>query len=120
MFLRNFSDNWQCRQRDVASTSKDSQEIGHDRCEDRDVFRVTAQQLFCLMNQIVQTASNLHGRNSGDNRHDNGNDIERDVTGFNANSGKNQHPQSACKTNTYSPQSGAQEDRQQNYDEFYN
>ena len=72
------------------------------------------------MNQIVQTASNLHGRNSGDNRHDNGNDIERDVTGFNANSGKNQHPQSASKTNTYSPQSGAQEDRQQNYDEFYN
>ncbi|WP_284344537.1 hypothetical protein, partial [Escherichia coli] len=45
---------------------------------------------------------------------------ERDVTGFNANSGKNQHPQSACQTNTYSPQSGAQEDRKQNYDEFYN
>lgn len=67
------------------------------------MYFVTAQQLFCLMNQIVQTASNLHGRNSGDNRHDNGNDIERDVTGFNANSGKNQHPQSACKTNTYSP-----------------
>lgn len=97
LFLRYFSDNWQRCQRDVASARKDGQEIGHDRCEDRDVFRVTAQQLFCLVNQIVQTASNLHGRNSSDNRHDNGNYIERNVTVLDADSGKNQHPNPPAK-----------------------
>ena len=60
LFLRNFSDNRQRCQRDVASTGKDSQEIGHDRCKDRDVFRVLTQQFFSLMNQIVQTTCNLH------------------------------------------------------------
>lgn len=91
LFFCNFSDNWQCCQRDVVSISKDSQEIGYDWCEDCDVFWVMAQQFFCLMNQIVQIVSNLYGRNSGDNCYDNGNDIEWDVIGFNVNSGKNQY-----------------------------
>ncbi len=45
-------------------------------------FRVSAQQLFWSDEPDSQTASNLHGRNSGDNRHDNGNDIERMLPGL--------------------------------------
>jgi hypothetical protein len=41
-----------------------------------------------------------------DNRHDDGNNIERDITGFYADSGKNQNTQPTCKSNTDTPKSG--------------
>ncbi len=71
------------------------------------------------MNQIVQTASNLHGRNSGETAmimEMTSNGMLPGLTPI----GQEPAPPIRLQNQYLFPPIWAQEDRQQNYDEFYN
>lgn len=84
------------------------------------MYWVLTQQFFRLVYQIIQTARDLHSRDRGDNRHDDGNDIEWNCPWLHADGGKYQNTQPTCESNTDAPKSGAQKDCQQNNDKFDN
>ncbi|SUG90495.1 Uncharacterised protein [Salmonella enterica subsp. enterica] len=66
-------------------------------------FGFLRSSFFRLVYQIIQTARDLHSRDRGDNRHDDGNDIEWNCPWLHADGGKYQNTQPTSESNTDAP-----------------
>ncbi len=68
-------------------------------------FGFLRSSFFRLVYQIIQTARDLHSRDRGDNRHDDGNDIEWNCPWLHADGGKYQNTQPTCESEYRCPPS---------------
>lgn len=60
LFLSHFNDNRDHRESGVTGTSEDRQHIGNDRGQVVNVLRIATKNVFSDLNQVVETASQLH------------------------------------------------------------
>ncbi len=119
LFLRHFSNHWQRRKSGVARTGENGHKPGHQRGKEGNIFWMAAQHTLRQAHQVVHTACDLHGRDSRNNCHDDFDNVKRDCAGFDLkDKGKNEHPETAGKTDADPPESCAQINRQQDDDEF--
>ena len=119
LLFRHFGDDRQRGEGSMASTGENGHKPGHQRGKEGDVFRMATQHTLRQAHQVVHTASDLHGRDSSNNRHDDFDNVKRDCAGFNLkDQGKYKHSETASKTDADSPESCAQINRQQDDDEF--
>ena len=103
----------------MARTGENGHKPGHQRGKEGNVFWMAAHHTLRQAYQVVHTACHLHGGDSGNNCHDDFDNVERDCAGFNLkDKGKNEHPETAGKTDADTPESCSQINRQQDDDEF--
>ncbi len=119
LLFRHFGDHRQRGEGGVASTGENGHKPGHQRGKEGNVFRMATQHTLRQAHQVVHTASDLHGRDSGNNRHDDFDNVKWDGAGFNLkDKGKYEHTETAGKTDADTPESCSQINRQQDDDEF--
>ncbi len=98
----------------MSGTGQQRHQVGHQRGQQRNVAWMTAQQAFRQAHQIIHATCHLHGGYRGDHCHDDFNHIERDSTGCQAKSQRqDQHAHSACEPDTNAAKTCAQPDRHQ-------
>ena len=105
----------------MTRTGENRQHIGHDRSEVVDVLRVAAQDAFSNLNNIVQTAGELHRRNSCDHRCDDQNHVPRNVARLHTeNQTKYENAGAAGIADADAAQANTEEDRAQKDDDLEN
>ena len=105
----------------MTRTSEDRQHIGNDRSQVVDVLRVATQNAFCDLNQVVETAGQLHSRNSSDHGHDDQDHIPGNRTRLHAaNETQNQHADTTGVANTNAAQTDTEEDGRKQDDNLQN
>ena len=80
----NFNDNRDHRESGVTCTSENRQNIGNQRSQIVDVFRILVENLFSDVNEVVQAACELHGGNGRDHGCNDQDHVPRNVTRLHA------------------------------------
>ncbi len=119
LLFRHFGNHRQRRECGVAGTGEDGHKPGDQRRKEGDVFRVATQHAFRQAHQIVHAARHLHRGDSGNNRHDDfddvkGNGARRDLK----EQGQDKNAKATRKPNADTAKPGAQKDGQQDDDQF--
>ena len=105
----------------MTGTSEDRQHIGNDRGQVVNVLRIATKNVFSDLNQVVETASQLHSRNSSDHGHDDQDHIPGNRTRRHAaNETQDQHADTAGVADTNAAQTDAKEDGGQKDDNLKN
>lgn len=121
LFLSDFNDNRNHRESRVARTGEDCQHIGDGRRKVVDVFRIATQDAFCNLNEIVQTAGQLHRGNSRNHRRDDQDHIPGNRTRFHAEAdAQDKYAQTAGVADTDTAQTDTQEDGAEQHDNLKN
>ena len=121
LFLSDFNDNRNHRESRVARTGEDCQHIGDGRRKVVDVFRIATQDAFCNLNEIVQTAGQLHRGNSRNHRRDDQDHIPGNRTRFHAEAdAQDKYAQTAGVADTHTAQTDTQEDGAEQHDNLKN
>ena len=85
----------------MTGTSEQRQSVGHARSQVVNLFWVTTKNAFRDLNQVVQTTSQLHSRNSSDHGSNNQDHVPRHITrGDTEAETENDHASAADVTNT--------------------
>jgi hypothetical protein len=79
---------------------------------------MAAQHTFGKADQVIHPAGDLHGGDSGDNRHNDFDNVEGDRAGFNLKKGSGRGRQATGKTDADTAEPGSQINRQQDNNEF--
>ena len=121
LFLSHFNDNRDHGESRVTRTGEDRQHIGNDRSQVVDVLRIATKNIFSDLNQVVETTSQLHSRNSGDHGHDDQNHIPGNSTRLHAAAQtQDQHADAASVADTNAAQANTNEDERQEDDNLKN
>ena len=114
LFLSHFNDNRDHGESRVTRTGEDRQHIGNNRSQIVDVLRIATKDVFSDLNQVVETAGQLHSRNSSDHGHDDQDHIPGNRTRRHAaNETQDQHTDTAGVADTNAAQANTNKDERQ-------
>ena len=103
----------------MPGSGKHGHKPGDQRREKGDVFGMTPEHTFGKADQVIHPSGDLHGGDSGDNRHNDFDDVEGDRARFNLkHEGQDEDAQATGETDADSPEPGSQINRQQDNNEF--
>ena len=111
LFLSDFNDHGDHGESRVAGTRKDREHIGNDRGEVVDMLGIRTKDTFSNLNEVIETARQLHGGNGGDHGRDDEDHVPGNVTRLHAEAQtQNEHTGAAGVTNAYAPETHTDED----------
>ena len=119
LLFGHFGDHRQRGEGGMAGAGEYGHKPGHQRGKEGNVLRVAAQHPFGEADQVIHPAGDLHGGDSGDDRHDDFNNVEGDRTRFDLkNKRQDKDAKATGKADTNAAEPGAEINRQQDNNQF--
>ena len=99
----------------MARAGEERKHIGHDRSEIVDLLRVATEDAFSDANEVVETAGELHGSNSGNHGSDDENHVPGHITRLHAKAkAEDENAGAADVANADAAKADTEEDRGEN------
>ncbi len=119
--LGHLGDHRQGRKGGQAGAGENGHGVGHHRGQEGDVLGVAPQDALGHLDHVVQPAGHLHGRNRGNDRHDDQNHVDGDAAGLEAEDQRqHQHAKTPGKPDADAAQARTKPYEKQDNDQFDN